>query len=715
MALTGPAWHDASASSAFISTTLHVAFGLPHIAERLTCDPAGAVVPQRLPLGVNRQVPEVHGIHRGKFHADVAAAVGSLPNMLPSAKRPGDDAFDAPTATKYARTSGNGELTGSVRKKSGVQSRTGQACDRCKVRKIRCDARPGGCSPCLQNNTECRTTDRITGRATSRGYTENLENENTNLKMYLLELQAQLRQHGVEPGPAPQPLPSYTHTQNIYSPVGGGYDQSNQAERHSSMGPLLPEFRSGCIGDNYLGVLSENDSLSPIEGTSLHLFGTKVDIAEFMPAESPDVSAMSYQTFLKHAFGGSRPNKAPDLPSYEECKVFAEWYFRSVQNFIPILHKPDFMNLLYQIYHQHYQTNAAETVMVHMMLAVMNFQWASRNGNLDARAISFKHYHYALTFIPQLITSHKIEDVQALTLICSQLRNQPRPGASWMFTNMVFGIAIESGLHRSATSWHSTSVSEQDSHMVEMRKRVFWSLLTFHVCLSGKLGRPMPIRFEDFDIEMPNAVDDSLPGEANVTKWRKCSFRAAIQGFKLLKIVMQGYITIYSIRSAPAAYEVNVRQLEEDLLAFQRQIPPELSGGPQTTEEDRMCALYLQLAIAECELLLHHPSLCRSSSARVMSNNLEVCLAASSKFLNAAVQLKQLKSLDTTWYYATDFLAAIFTTLFAFTTEKKDQVSSSDLARLRVDMNSWLDVLGEVGNLLGLYLPHFVLQNVDSR
>ncbi|KXL44534.1 MAG: hypothetical protein FE78DRAFT_429001 [Acidomyces sp. 'richmondensis'] len=621
--------------------------------------------------------------------------------MPPSAKRPSDDVFDRPLASKYARTSGNGDLTGSARRKSGAQTRTGQACDRCKVRKIRCDARPGGCSPCLQNNTECRTTDRITGRATSRGYTESLETENTNLKMYVLELQAQLRQNGVEPGPAPQPLPNYTHMQNLYSPATGGYDHSSQAERHSTGASLLPEFRSGCIGDNYLGVLPENDSLSPIEGTSLHLFGTKVDIAEFMPADSPDTSAMSYQTFLKHAFGGSHPTKAPDLPSYEDFKVFAEWYFRSVQNFVPILHKPDFMNLLYQIYHQNHQTSTAETVMVHMVLAVMNFQWASRNGNLEARAMSFKHYHYALTFIPKLITNHKVEDVQALTLICSQLRNQPCPGAAWMFTNVVFGIAVESGLHRSASSWPSSSAIEQDVHTIEMRKRIFWSLLTFHVCLSGKLGRPMPIRLEDFDIEMPNEVDDGLPGEAHTTKWRKCSFRAAIQGFKLLRIIMQVYSTIYSIRSAPAAYEANMRQLEQDLLAFQRQIPPELSGGPQTTEEDRMCALYLQLAIAECELLLHHPSLCRSSSPRIMSNNLDVCLAASSKFLNAAVQLKQLKSLDTTWYYATNFLAAIFTTLFAFTTEKKDQLSSSDLTRLRADMDSWLEVLGEVGSLLG--------------
>jgi hypothetical protein len=598
----------------------------------------------------------------------------------------------------------------SAKKAKTSSSRTGQACDRCKIRKIRCDARPGGCSPCLQNNSECKTTDRITGRAISRGHTENLENENTNLKMYIIELQAQLRQNGQEPGPPPAAQPGYAP---LTSPYGTGWDnaphgaygQASPSERHNSTGSLLPEFRAGCIGDNYLGVASENNWLSPIEGTSLALFGAKIDLAEFTAPESnSDTSAMSYQTFLAHAFGHS-PAKRPDLPPYDNCKVFVEWYFRSVQGFTPILHKPDFMDMLYRIYHEGYQPSAAERVMVHMVLAIINFQFSSRNDpneSAQARSSSLEHYHYSLTFIPQLFTSHKLEDIQALALICAQLRNQPRPGAAWMFTNTVLGLAIESGLHRSAKSWASTT-TEQMAHTIEMRKRVFWSLLLFHVAISGKLGRPMPLRLEDFDIEIPEPIDDNLPSETNLTKWKKCSWRSAIQGFKLLKILMQVFSTIYAIRSSTVSYEVNVRQLEKDLQAFEQQIPPELSCGPQTRQEDRVSALFIRLSVAECELLLHHPSLCRSHSPQAISNNLEVSLAASNKMLTVATQLKQLKSLDTTWYYATDFLAAIFTTLFAYT-EKRDHITSADLQRLTQDMDAWLDVMGDVGQLLGMHL-----------
>lgn len=632
--------------------------------------------------------------------------------------------LNAPTSS----TSSAGGAT-KPKKASGASTRTGQACDRCKVRKIRCDARPGGCSPCIQNNTECRTTDRITGRATSRGHTEQIENENTAMKMYIIELQQQLRDGGIQPKEAPSAQNNYgqywgqqqqqqqqqdshvnngpvypAQSQNVLAATATAASPMRDDRQTPQGGSLLPDFRSGCIGDNYLGVSSENGWLSPIEGTSLALFGTKVDLVELMPADSdPAQSGMSYRTFLLHAFGRQQVFR-PELPAYEQCKVYAEWYFRSIQNFIPLLHKPDFFALIYKIYHENYQANSAELVMVHMVLTVINFQFSVRNNNEQAREDSMSHYHYACSLIPDLITGHTLADIQALTLICSQLRNQPRPGAAWMFTNLVLGLAIESGLHRSAKAWPSSGV-QQDPHHLEMRKRTFWTILIFHAHLSGKLGRPMPLRLEDFDIEMPEAIPDNMP-EENFNSWKQCSFRASIEGFKLLKVMMQVYSTIYSIKST-GQYETNVRHLEKELESFQAQIPPELRGGPETRDEDRVSALYLDLGVAECQLLLHHPALCRSTSPQLISGNLDVCLHWSGKLLQCAIALKGLNALDTTWYSTTNFLAAIFTTLFAHT-ERRDQMTTTDLQRLKQDMDSWLEILAEVATLLGKY-HHVVL------
>jgi len=459
----------------------------------------------------------------------------------------------------------------------------------------------------------------------------------------------------------------------------------------------LNEFRTGCIGDNYLGVSSGNSWLSPIEGTSLSLFGATLDLAEFIPEDRVD-SGTSYQNFLDRAFVEKQKN-APQLPAWETGKVYAEWYFRSIQPMLPILHKPDFMHLLHRVYHEQHQATAAELVMVHMVMSLVIFQYNARNTNNPTRAQNFQHWHFALSLVPRLIKGHTLEDMQGLTLICAQLRAFPRPGACWMFTNTVLGLAIELGLHRSVTAWQGMT-AQQDPHSIEMRKRIFWSLMLMHVPVSGKLGRPMPLRLEDFDIEIPEEAHDYLPDETDLDEWRKCSFRSGKWGFVLLKVQMKVYSSIYSIGSTNANYDTNVKQLEIELKETVARFPPELSGGPETKDEDRVTALYLQLGATGCQLLIHHPALCRSLSPQVMSNNLDACLDASSKMLSIATQLKALNSLDSTLYWNMDFLASMFTMLFAYT-ERRDRLNMTDLQRLRQAMKGWLDVMGFVGSLLG--------------
>lgn len=67
--------------------------------------------------------------------------------------------------------------------------RVSQACDRCRIKKIKCD----GLTPCLNCSKigfDCKTSDKLTRRAFPKGYTENLENivktleaENKRLKL----------------------------------------------------------------------------------------------------------------------------------------------------------------------------------------------------------------------------------------------------------------------------------------------------------------------------------------------------------------------------------------------------------------------------------------------------------------------------------------------------------------------------------------------------
>ncbi|OGE57814.1 hypothetical protein PENARI_c001G07968 [Penicillium arizonense] len=75
-------------------------------------------------------------------------------------------------------------------------SRIGQACDRCKAKKMRCTPDHSGCASCISQNLSCKVTDRVTGETYVRGEAgrmrlviERLNGQADNLKREVTRLQ----------------------------------------------------------------------------------------------------------------------------------------------------------------------------------------------------------------------------------------------------------------------------------------------------------------------------------------------------------------------------------------------------------------------------------------------------------------------------------------------------------------------------------------------
>lgn len=346
--------------------------------------------------------------------------------------------------------------------------------------------------------------------------------------------------------------------------------------------------------------------------------------------------------------------------------------------------------------------------MIHMVFAIMFFQYASRNWEnatqqSELNEVSNRHYHYALSFFPQLIASHTLQDVQALTLICVHLRSFPKPGACWMMTTTTFNLAIDLGLHRSARQW--ASITPKRSLLeIEMRKRIFWSILTIHIIISGKLGRPMALQFDDFDVEIPEVLDDTLldDGGLNTSKPGRCGFLVGIEIFKCQSIFMDLYNNIYAIRRTPRTYIETVRRLDSRIIQWSEQWPNQLlPSSASKDEEGRVHSHYLSVSLHEFRLLLHHPSLSLTTSEDFNSENLRVCLDASQKMLQHVKQIQKYRSLDTNWQTGALYVLAISTTLFGHW-ENKEAITSAGFASLKEDMDSWLSIMGDISGLLGM-------------
>jgi hypothetical protein len=344
--------------------------------------------------------------------------------------------------------------------------------------------------------------------------------------------------------------------------------------------------------------------------------------------------------------------------------------------------------------------------MVHTMFAIMFFQYSVRNWEDTAQRQSLNnqsnmHYHYALSLVYQLTCSHTFQDIQALTLLCAHLRNFPKPGASWMLTQTTISLAIELGLHRSCKRWATEFVPNPLE--TEMRKRTFWGLLVIHIALSGKLGRPMPLRLDDFDVELPEPIDDELLSEKGLdtSKPGKCLHHVGLAAFRTAPLYIDMYTTVYSVRRNPENYVQDVNRLEAKLRAFEDEWPLELKRETDGTEnEGQVYPLYVKLWALEFRLLLRHPSMSVTADANFNKESTRICVDTSRQMLHVVQKLQRYKCLDTTWYNAAVYLMALTTTLFT-QWNKRGDTTSSDLESLRDDMDIWLDIMGDVGNLLG--------------
>ena len=235
-----------------------------------------------------------------------------------------------------------------------------------QIRKIRCDALPGGCSPCLQTNTTCQTTDRTTGQTRVRGAEERLEEENRELRDRIQQLTDQLSRQQLQMGRENDNVrsssyndePGYGYNQSPVSaqPTSswGGNEPGHQL-RESAAFSTSPSFRAGVISDTFLGVSTGNSNLSSIKGTVLSIFGMEIDIADFKSIDTDEphktnfhsrLYNKSYQSFIQTALNINERIEKPDLPNRRDGLSYAEWYFRTLNPFTPLLHKPTFIKLV---------------------------------------------------------------------------------------------------------------------------------------------------------------------------------------------------------------------------------------------------------------------------------------------------------------------------------------------------------------------------------
>lgn len=338
-----------------------------------------------------------------------------------------------------------------------------------------------------------------------------------------------------------------------------------------------------------------------------------------------------------------------------------------------------------------------------MVFAIIYYQFGIRNGEdaeMKARMndLSNKHYHWCIDKTWDLASEISLESIQGLVLMATHCVCFPKPGPAWLITTLAWTRAIEMNLHR-----NNQPRDEPTNLANEMRKRAWWCLFMVVVIMYGRLGKPMPIRGEDMDVDFPVVIPDEYLAENGITEpgqIGEASWIVSSCGFRLAYLFMEMYNKVYVVRTDPRAHIEAVRSVEQKFRAYQRDMPDELKLD-KCKPANRVMATCLEASNCEFLLRLRHPSICATNDPAFVAESYRICEDVSKRLLQLATELARLKSLETTWYQLALYVAVVFTLLSARWV-RRAEVTPVELATLKEEMSMGLAIISEVLKYLGM-------------
>ena len=344
-----------------------------------------------------------------------------------------------------------------------------------------------------------------------------------------------------------------------------------------------------------------------------------------------------------------------------------------------------------------FKASSAETAMLFSILGNMNFQHAVRNPETVAKEKmkeSNHMFHYGLSLMCDLWLDMSLPSMQAMALLLLHARVLPKPGYTWHFSTHILNRAIDLGYHRSQSKV-SISRHERDSPLaLEMRKRVFWAVLGICVSTASKLGRPMPLRMEDIDVEMPIPMEDTEISDRGIASSfsGKCSFWGGVYFHKLQPLLLELYNNFVSVRRPGAEYLRNLEIMDAKIKDYRQSWSKDIAAEEQTGSLI-VATHHVDDWAAEFELVLHHPRLCTANSPEVMERNLDTCHKAAKRLLSNANELFTIfRGVDFTWHSTVGYVLALGITLHIHR-QRLHQMTRESFDAMRTELKEWLTIM----------------------
>ncbi|KIW84735.1 hypothetical protein Z517_00123 [Fonsecaea pedrosoi CBS 271.37] len=604
-------------------------------------------------------------------------------------KRPNPSAFDdhgPPSKRLKTLPEEPAQYSDAVRKKLASTSRTGQACDRCKERKMKCDTDPVACQPCRQKGLRCYTTDRVTGQARERGESHRAENE-------LLFLREQLAAYQRRYGSLQR-----SDSSGI-APIVTPRSSISQSTAHS----VSPT--SSRLDAKYIGWPAPDHSEAlysgPVKGTVVDIMDGVVDIAdwecEMMEDYATEITGKFNlsRTSIINTMCGLQRVEDPKLPPKEEALRDANHFLVIMSQYVPIVHRPSFMDLVNRFYDQPDSLTVAERLQVLIVFAIIAHQTAVRNHLHSAEKFddSHRYLHCALGDYRELLQDRSLASMQAMALLIVHFRNLPKPGISWTYCHQVLVRAIELEYHRDPDKIRLPD-GENDPLSKELRKRVFHSILGVCVTTGCRVGLPAPWQFQHIDIPLPRPIKDSEISKTGFASELsgQCEFWPCLHLAKLLPLLTELHNNIIAVRRPAEEYLQTVETLNTKIVAWRQDWDESTKNEPKHVNLS-VATLLFETWAAEYQLNLHHPVCCTSDDPEVMERHLDICHKSAKRLLQSFHRLSsRYKGVDFTWHSTLAYATGFGITLYVYN-RKKGSVTAEQFEAMRNELKGWTSLM----------------------
>ena len=319
------------------------------------------------------------------------------------------------------------------------------ACERCRLRKVKCDGRPPKCSACGRGGTACIIVDPVTNERYTRDGLDQLER-----KLRTLEAASA---NAKDPSTTP----------SVKSPSGSGQHRGSKTH-----------FVGDGSGLNYFKQLSKSAA------TAL-----------------PNTGELATAVFRSPNENSAIP--AHGLPALPVAQTLAEHFSSHVHLHHPLLPYYEVSNLLERVYSPEAEPPVPEDMFRIFMVFAVSSVTTYRRGQTPEHP--YGYFRAAQPYLSKVQLIGSLGGVQNSLLIARFAMYYHINCSIWDIARLAMRQCIALGLHRPPTR----SLAPMDE---QLQRNIFWDCYVHDRYSSGILGRPFAVAEEDITVKLPVEVSD---------------------------------------------------------------------------------------------------------------------------------------------------------------------------------------------------------------